>query len=130
MSTEPEAGTAKDPFVIIDEITAERDSLKSRVEDLRASRDENYAAGKKWKSNAEALEKQRDELVEDLHRITVEKARLEGYIDRVREFDPQPEPVMVPQRPDRHVNRLDGYGYSGMERGPAPWYLRNLERNA
>lgn len=122
MTTE---GTTE-PELSIEELKAELERVRSQRDRYLAERDANYENGKKWKSNAEALESQRNGVMDELHRVEIDKARLEGYIDRVREFDPQPEPIMVPQHVGRHqpIGLVDEYLHS--DRRPAPWYRRHL----
>lgn len=75
-------------------------------------------------AQSEAVRKENDYLRDQLHEMSVEKARLEGYIDRARESDPLPAPEMIPVPPMQRV--YDGYGAMGAtgER-PAPWYRRS-----
>jgi chromosome segregation ATPase len=129
MSTEPQAETARSPFEIIDELNAEITSLHKRIEELREERNAATAAGHKWKDEAKRLQSVTEGLMDTLNGMTVEKARLEGYIDRVREFDPQPEPVMVPQVLNNPSRRLDdSYGYTPYSKGQEPWYRRNIRK--
>lgn len=75
-------------------------------------------------------------LRDDLHRMEVDKSRLEGYIDHIHESEPQPAPVMVtvpetmvqPQivnrRRDHDLFGLTNYG--SPKDGPQPYYKRDI----
>lgn len=110
----------------------------SDLEAVRKRANEEYDKARGWKKRADELETEVGQLRDDLHAITVEKARLEGYIDRAREFD-QPAPqepeamVTVPEsmiRPPRNQRRelfpdeLTDYGSN--KNRPAPWYKRDI----
>lgn len=105
----------------------------AELERERTARRENSDIAGRWKKKAEGLETEVGNLREELHGITVDKARLEGYIDRARQFDPQPETklVTVPEEMVRHF-RTDGYGngvadfYASQKNGPQPWYKRDV----
>jgi hypothetical protein len=79
------------------------------------------------------LEKEVGTLREEIHGMTVEKARLEGYIDRAHESEPRPAPVMVTVpletlRGDRSSKSDMDYmlrSYGSKDR-PLPWYKRSI----
>lgn len=108
--------------------------LSRALEVANKRADDNYNSGIDWRKKAEALEKtietardQNDSLREELMQALKDRAEAQGYIQRVLDLDPQPEPVMVPMppaaapsRPDRRY-LMDGY----RESAPRPWYLRD-----
>ncbi len=98
------------------------------LERQRTSVRENYDAGQKWKKRANDLETEVGNLREELHGITVEKSRLEGYIDRAREADPAPEikMVTVPETMLRQPKRGDLGGWAVAKDAPQPWYKRDV----
>jgi hypothetical protein len=110
----------------IKELEAQIEALVDQVSDLRKTSDQNYSSGREWKQRADEAEREVRDLKDELHAMTIEKARLEGYIDRTRQFDPKPEPVMVPLGSDRIEHSFDhdmlGYGSTGDRK--APWYRR------
>lgn len=111
---------------IIDGLSAELDAARDKLlsEERRAS-----ALDKKWGDALMEIDKLKDEL----HRMTIENARLEGYRDRVLEFDPVTERQAYS---DEHRDRrspvntfIEGADAQRMfggvgARGLAPWYRR------
>lgn len=109
--------------------------LEDDLEVERTTRRENYDAGQKWKKRATELETEVGQLREELHGITVDKARLEGYIDRARQFDPEPEIKLVTV-PEHMIRAPKMYGgaadfevltnYGSRADRPQPWYKRDV----
>jgi chromosome segregation ATPase len=102
--------------------TAEMKALREELDrehERRVTAESNAA---NYKRKFEASNQENDMLRETIHGTEIAKARLEGYIDRARESDPKPEPVMVPldQHPGLHRNG-DFYG-SAMTAIETPWY--------
>lgn len=103
------------------------------MERYRKERTEAITNGREWKERAEMLEKEVGTLRDEIHGMTVEKARLEGYIDRAHESEPRPEPVMVTVpletlRGDRNSKSDMDYmlrSYGSKDR-PLPWYKRSI----
>jgi hypothetical protein len=106
---------------------------KAELEREQIARRENRDIGERWKKRATELEIEVGQLREELHGITVEKARLEGYIDRARQFDTEPEPVMVtvPEDMIRQPRNVSGRDFESMvsygsKDRPQPWYKRDV----
>lgn len=106
-----------------DDRTEAEIKLQEMLAEANKRADENYQTGRKWVKENEALQAENSALRIDLHNLTVEKARLEGYIDRTREFDPPEEPqLVVPPRNRRAPNR--SIADELYEPRRKAWYLR------
>lgn len=105
--------------------TAEMNALREELERERERRRTAEANAAELKRKFEFTDQQNDQLREELNQMTIAKARLEGYIDRARESDPKPEPVMVPlNEHPAYAGRnyeVDMYG-SAMTAKETPWY--------
>ncbi len=130
----------------IEQLKAELTATQSVLADARTRRDQlleerNQAqtVATQRKTRITELESEVGLLREELHAITVDKARLEGYIDRAREFDqPAPaepdtmvtvpmsvlRPPMIVRNGSRDFEIMDNYGSS--KNRPAPWYKRDV----
>lgn len=107
-------------------------SASERADGYRAERDEAIRIATERKQRIGNLEAEVSKMRDELHGLTVEKSRLEGYIDRAREFDPPAETKMVTV-PEEMVRapRLNGGGdeidrYGSIASGMTPWYKRNI----
>src|ERR1700749_3198264 len=89
------------------------------LETERTTRRENRDIAEKWRKRAGELESEVGALREELHGLTVEKARLKDNMDRPREPAPPQEVrlVTVPEEMVRHF-RKDGYGGPYMPGSP------------
>lgn len=101
------------------------DYLEHQLALANGSREESVREANKWRKETEALQKEVDSLKDSLHDLTIQKARLEGYIDRAREADPKPEPVMVPMQDQYRGHRMDFNDiYGSQNERETPWYRR------
>lgn len=112
---------AKDPELTPEEkiaaLTSEVNTLRNGYRDVsnqhaRASRDLEHA-------NSEIVH-----LKDELHRMTVESARLEGYISRTREFDPPETKAQEPKPRDYWAGNDEAQIMGAYGREQAPWYRR------
>lgn len=102
--------------------------LETRVTQLGGELDTVRVENRRLSDRLSASHNENARLRDELHNMTIDKARLEGYIDRARQFDPPPEHVMVPQAREMlgrdfqsPVHSLRSYGSDG---GNFPWYRR------
>lgn len=107
--------------------TAEMKALREELDREHERRVTAESSASNYKRKFEASDQENNFLREQLHESEITKARLEGYIDRARESDPVPEPVMVPldKHPAFHRSG-DMYG-SAMTAGETPWYKRKRD---
>ncbi len=130
---------------LLDEVQSYLDALTNSREECSEQRRTIQRLEADVKTQRSAL----DGLLDDLHRLTIENARLEGYRDRVLEFDPVTErqqyqdetnaqpsyrehfgtpPHTIRQRPVA-TSRFGGGGVMAAERAYGeslrePWYRR------
>lgn len=114
------------------EKTSTRAELLQRIELLEAQyRDSHDAFSRltlRYEEQTKELAGAKQEvrqLKDELHALTIERARLEGYRDRVHEFDPVTERTQYAdeRHPRRHVD-FAGEAFGRTEKASPPWYRR------
>lgn len=123
----------RDALVLVrDGLDAEIDALKNELANVRETSRSNLKNGEQWKKLAEEREALNNQLLDDLHGMTVELAEQRGYIRRVEMYDPLSERELTdraerPMVPVDNRNHRDGYAMEAAMRDPrstTPWFRR------
>lgn len=121
-----------DKIMTTSELIAEIEQLKETLQDRHKRC---LDAEEQWRIHSNRSEKAESEIAglkDELHRLTIENARLEGYQNRVREFDPVTEAKLYQDRQHDRRDQVEHYRGDGMAAwggrpgrdAPAPWYRR------